>query len=226
MVEVVLVVGAVAADRHRRRQGVAAPAGAADALLVVGPLRRHVAQQHRQQRPDVHAGFHGRGHRQHVDAVRQRRFAAQEDPLEQRLAALPEVAAGLAGELLDVHPGDGPAFGGQRRVVVAGPQVGGGDRFGVRHRPVAVLAGSGVAVQVHPRALRAAPRLLAAGDDDQPVHPQQPPLGAAAQAGQVRPGPGDELVVVGAAAVGGCAQPRPDRPRRAGVGVAAWRWPS
>ena len=75
-VEVVLVVAAAAADGERDGDGGFAAAGAADALLVVEPGGRHVAEHDGGQRADVDAGFHRGGDARAGRSRRPRDFVA------------------------------------------------------------------------------------------------------------------------------------------------------
>ena len=73
VVEVEVVVGAVAAQGDAVGERLALAAGAADALLVVEALRRHVRHHHGAQRADVDADLHRGGDAEDVDPLRRAR---------------------------------------------------------------------------------------------------------------------------------------------------------
>jgi hypothetical protein len=89
------------------------------------------------------------------------------------LAALTELAAGLAGQFFDGESGDRPLVLGERGVVVGGEAVDAVVRDGGK-RPQAVLADPAVRMQVRPGAARTPPDVLTAGTDHQPGEVQQP----------------------------------------------------
>ena len=100
VLEVVVVVAAVAADGERVGERLPRTAGAADSLLVVEPLRRHVAHQDGLQRSDVDADLHRGGDAEHVEFARDVVFRrlGQQDALEPALPpALLVQRLGLAG---------------------------------------------------------------------------------------------------------------------------------
>ncbi len=70
MTEVERVVAAAAAEGGDERERLPSSPGAADALLIVEALRRHVGLIDGLQGADVDADLHGGGHRQHVDLLR------------------------------------------------------------------------------------------------------------------------------------------------------------
>src|SRR5262249_7991818 len=79
------VVTSTAAKGDDERKGLSAPAGAADTLLVVKTLGRHVRLIHALQGPNVNPDLHRRCNREHVDfrcELLDFAFAVDEDPLE------------------------------------------------------------------------------------------------------------------------------------------------
>ena len=128
---------APAAERQRERQRRAAPAGPADALLVVEPHRRHVGHHHGQQRADVDARLHRRGDAQQIDVVGERLLGADRDVLEEPLPIAREQLVRLACQLGAVQPEDGAGISRQPAVVVDGPALHRQRRCAAAHRAAA-----------------------------------------------------------------------------------------
>src|SRR5262245_28274307 len=71
MVEVVVVMGTVAAEGNSERKGLAQPSGSPYTLLVIEALRGHICHHYRLQRADIDSDLHCRRDTQHVNAIRE-----------------------------------------------------------------------------------------------------------------------------------------------------------